>query len=335
MRILKLALAGVCAIGLFGTATAHSAEPVKIRLSWIVPVSNWASMIEQKKDLAQHMGKSYTLEIIRFAGTPPLITALANNELEVANLTYPTLPLAIQNAGLSDLRIIADEFQDGNAGYYSNEYMVAKDGPVKTVDDLKGKVLATNVAGSAVDVAMRAMLRKHKLEDKRDYTIIETPFPTMLAMLTHKKADLISAVLPFSLNPELRQNAITLFTTKDAVGVTQFSMWVARKGFIEKNRAAMVDFMEDSLRIIHWYLDPANHKEVMEICAKITKQPAERFGWVFTNKDNYRDPNMVPDLKTLQSNVNTVRDLGFIKDTVDVSKQADLSLVREAAKRLN
>ena len=326
--------AAACVFGLFIADVANSAEPVKIRLSWIVPVSNWASMIEQKKDLAQHLGKSYTLEIIRFNGTPSLITALANNELEVADLTFPTLPLAIQNAGLTDLQVIADEFQDGNAGYYSNEYMVAKDGPIKTIDDLKGKVLATNVTGSAVDVAMRAMLRKHKLEDKRDYTVIETPFPTMLSMLTQKKVDLISAVLPFSLNPELRTNATTLFTIKDAVGVTQFSVWVARKGFIEKNRAAMVDFMEDSLRIVHWYLDPANHKEVMEICAKITKQPAERFGWVFTNKDNYRDPNMVPDLKALQANVDTVKDLGFFKGTVDVSMHADLSLVREAAKRL-
>ncbi|HEX3441875.1 MAG TPA: ABC transporter substrate-binding protein [Pseudolabrys sp.] len=333
MRILKLVLAGACALGLIGIGAA-SAEPVKIRLSWIVPVSNWASMIEQKKDLAQHLGKSYTLEIIRFAGTPPLITALANNELEVANLTYPTLPVAIQNAGLDDLRVIADEFQDGNPGYYSNEYMVAKDGPIKSVEDLKGKVLATNVTGSAVDVAMRAMLRKHKLEDKRDYTVIEAPFPTMLPMLTQKKADLITAVLPFSLNPELRKATTTLFNTKDAVGLTQFSMWVARKDFIEKNHAAMVDFMEDTLRIVHWYLDPANHKEVMEICAKLTKQPAERFDWVFTTKDNYRDPNMLPDLKTLQSNVDMVKDLGFINASVDISKHADLSLVQEAAKRL-
>ncbi|HVZ54289.1 MAG TPA: ABC transporter substrate-binding protein [Pseudolabrys sp.] len=333
MRLLKSALAGACALGFF-IGVAQAAEPVKIRLSWIVPVANWAPMIEAKKDLATHLGKSYTLETIRFAGTPPLITALANNELEVADLTYPTLPVAIQNAGLDDLRVIADEFQDGNPGYYSNEYMVAKDGPIKTVDDLKGKVLATNVAGSAVDVAMRAMLRKHKLEDKRDYTIIEAPFPTMAAMLAQKKADLISAVLPFALNPDLRKNATTLFTTKDAVGVTQFSMWVARKGFIDAHRAAMVDFMEDSLRIVRWYLDPKNHKEVQEICAKLTKAPPERFGWVFTHQDNYRDPNMMPNLAQLQKNVDTVKDLGFIKQSVDVSKHADLSLVQEAAKRL-
>jgi len=181
---------------------------------------------------------------------------------------------------------------------------------------------------------MRAMLRKHKLEDKRDYTIIEAPFPTMGAILSQKKADLIPAVLPFSLNPELRKSATTLFTTKDAVGITQFSMWVARKGFIDKNRAALVDFMEDSLRIVRWYLDPKNHKEVEQICATLTKQPPERFGWVFTKNDNYRDPDMMPNLKVLQDNVDLVKELGFIKQSVDVSKHADLSLVQEAAKRL-
>ena len=95
MRFFKSLLAGACAFGLFvGIAKA---EPVKIRVSYVVPVANWAPMIEAKKELARHLGKSYTLEAIRFAGTPALITALANNELEVADLTYPTLPLAIRN----------------------------------------------------------------------------------------------------------------------------------------------------------------------------------------------------------------------------------------------
>ena len=63
MRFMKLALAGVCALGLFGAGTANSAEPVKIRMSWVAPVANWGSIILEKKDLAQHMGKSYTLEV--------------------------------------------------------------------------------------------------------------------------------------------------------------------------------------------------------------------------------------------------------------------------------
>jgi sulfonate transport system substrate-binding protein len=339
MGLASKGLAAAFAATLFGGAlsaigSAQAADPVKIRLSYIVPISNWASMLVEKKDLARNLGKTYQLEITRFAGTPPLITALATGELDIADLTYPTLPIAIQNAGMDDLRVIADEFQDGNPGYYSNEFMVLADGPIKKVEDLKGRAVASNANGSAVDIAMRAMLRKHGLEDKRDYAIVEAPFPTMRAMLAEKKVDLVPAVVPFALDPELRKIARPLFDTKDAIGVSEFSVWVARKGFIEKNRAALVDFMEDSLRIVRWYLDPANHKEVMDICARITRQPAERFSWVFTKNDNYRDPDMMPDLAALQRNVDLTRDLGFVKASFDVKKFSDLSVVEDAAKRL-
>ena len=297
-------------------------------------MSNWGSILLEKKDLAKHLGKSYTLETIRFAGTPPLVTALAAGEIEIANFTFSTLPIAIQNAGISDLVVIADEFQDGVEGWYSNEFSVLKDGPIKKIADLKGKAVATNAAGSAVDVAMRAMLRKNGLEDKRDYTVVEAPFPAMRAMLADKKVDLITAVRPFSLDPELKKISSPLFTTRDAVGATQFSMWTVRKSFLDKNRAAMQDFMEDSLRIVKWYLDPKNAKEVAEIASRVTKQPPERFGWLFTKEDNYRDPDMKPNLVALQANMDTMKQLGFVKDSLDIKKHSDLSLIEEANKRL-
>jgi sulfonate transport system substrate-binding protein len=333
MRILKLLLAGAAA-ALIGVSAAQSAEPVKIRASWVAPVTNWASIMLEKKDLARHLGKSYTFEPMRFAGTPPMITALANGELEISNLAYSTLAIAIENAGMSDLRVIADEFRDGVGDYYSQEYMVLADGPIKKVEDLKGKVVMTNAAGSAVDVAMRAMLRKHGLEDKRDYTVIESPFPTMRAMLAEKKVDMIPAVVPFSYDPELRKIGRTLFVQRDAIGVTDMIVWTARKPFLDKNRAAMVDFMEDTLRITRWYLDPKNHKEVMEIAGRVTKQPPERFDWLFTKRDTYHDPDMMPDLAALQKNIDMTHDLGFAKSTFDVKKYTDLSIVQEAAKRL-
>lgn len=334
MRFFKLALVGACALGVFGLGSAKSTEPVKIRMSWVAPVANWASIVLEKKDLARHLGKSYTLEAIRYQGTPPMITAIANNELEVSNLAYSSLAIAIENAGLDDIRVIADEFQDGVPGYYSEEYFVRKDSGINKVEDLKGKVVATNAGGSAVDVATRAMLKKHGLEDKRDYTMIEAPLPTMPAVLLDKKADLIPAVLPFSFNPKLRSEGKVLFRQSDAIGVTQMIVWTARKSFIDKNRAAMVDFMEDMLRIVHWYLDPKNHDEVAQIASKITKVPPERFGWLFTKQDTYRDPNLLPNLDALQRNVDMTQDLGFVKKKIDIRKYADLSLVQEAAKRL-
>ena len=73
-------------------------------------MSNWAPLFAEKKDLAKHWGTSYDLEAVRFQGTPPMITAMAVEELEIGNLAYSTLGLAIQNAGLDDLQVIADEF---------------------------------------------------------------------------------------------------------------------------------------------------------------------------------------------------------------------------------
>jgi NitT/TauT family transport system substrate-binding protein len=334
MRVWKFALTGLLAAVVCGAGVAQAQQPVKIRASWVAPVANWASILLEKKDLARHLGKSYTLEPTRFAGTPPMITALANNELEVANLAYSTLAIAVANAGMNDLRVIADEFRDGVEGYYSQEYMVLADGAIRKVEDLKGKVVATNAAGSAVDVATRAMLRKFGLEDKRDYTVVEAPFPTMRAMLAEKKVDIIPGVLPFSLDPELRRIARTLFVQRDAIGVTQMIVWTARKPFIDRNRAALVDFMEDTLRIVRWYIDPANHKAATEIAGNVTRQPAERFKWLFTKQDTYHDPNMLPDLAALQKNVDMTRDLGFVRSAVNIRQLADLSIVEEAARRL-
>jgi sulfonate transport system substrate-binding protein len=335
MRAMKFVGAAFCALGLaMASAGATRAEPIIIRNSWVAPVTNWASILLEKKDLARHLGVSYTMEPVHFAGTPPMITALANNELEISNLAYSTLGIAIGNAGLTDLRIVADEFQDGVDGYYSQEFMVLKDGPIKTIEDLKGQVVATNAVGSAVDVAMKAMLHKHGLEPNRDYTVVEAPFPAMKAMLAQKKVALIPAVVPFSYDPELHTIARDLFVQKDAIGVTDMIVWTARKPFIDAHRAALVDFFEDTLRITHWFLDPANHQAVMEIAARVTKRTPESFDWLFTNRDCYHDPGMLPNLDALQRNVDLTHDLGFVPSTFDVKTYADLSLVQEAAKRL-
>jgi sulfonate transport system substrate-binding protein len=331
MRMVKFGLAGLCAFAM--AAVAH-ADPLKIRGAWVAPVANWASIWLAKKDLAKHFGQSYVFEPTHFAGTPPMVTAIANNEVEIGDLAFSTLPIAIGNAGLDDIRVIADEFQDGAPGYRDDTFDVLADGPIKKIEDLKGKVVATNAIGSGVDVAMRAMLHKHGLEANRDYTVVEAPFPAMAAMLAEKKVDLIPAILPFALNPQLQQIARPLFSIHDAIGRSQFAFWTARKPFIDAHRAALVDFLEDTMGIEHWYLDPKNHDAVAAIAAQMTKQPPARFGWLFTKQDYYRNPNMVPDLNALQRNVDVTKELGFVNTSVDVKAHSDLSLIEEAAKRL-
>ncbi|MGE5268054.1 MAG: ABC transporter substrate-binding protein [Thiohalocapsa sp.] len=334
MRLVLRTIFAVAAV-LLAALPAGAAEPYHLRIGWVVAGADVATLMFDKPGLARHAGKSYVPELIHFQGTATEMQALATGELDIAALAYSTFALGVVNAGMQDLRVIADVFQDGVPGYHTNPYVVRKDSDIHKVEDLKGKVLATNQRGSAVDMAVRAMLAKHHLQDKRDVTMLEVRFPEMKSMLKEGKVDFITAVNPFGFDPELRAFSRTLFTQADAIGRSQMIVHTAREGFLKEHRAAVLDFMEDYVRALRFFLDPANHAETVAILAKATKRKPEFFeSWAYTKEDYYRDPAGLPDLDALQRNVDLQKELGFIRKSVDVKKYADLSIVEEAAKRL-
>ena len=46
--------------------------------------------------------------------------------------------------------------------------------------------------------------------------------------------------------------------------------------------------------------------------------------WAFTDKDQYRDPNGMPNLSALQSNLQLQKQVGFLKEDIDVKKYSDV-----------
>jgi len=313
------------------------ADPVKIRVGWVAAPGELPSIMEFKKDVAKHWGQSYSFEAIHFQGTPPMMTAMAANQVELTPLSYSTLGLGIINAGMTDLTVIADEIRDGVPGWRTNEFMVLKDGPVKTVADLKGKTLATNAIGAGIDLVMEYMLFKNKMTRPKDYNVIEAAFGNMPSLLLEHKADLITAINPFAQNPQLRAEARDLYTMRDSVGgETELAFWTGRGDFLKTNRAAVVDFFEDYLRIMRWYLDPANRPQMLKIVSDFMKLPPEALEkTTFNHEDFYRDPKALPNMKALQANVDMAQTMGVVKQHIDVSKVTDLSYIEAAAKRLD
>jgi sulfonate transport system substrate-binding protein len=314
---------------------ARGDEPVAIRAGWVLTPASLIPILFPEPGIAKHYGASYTLDITRFSGTPPMITALAAGELDIAALGFSTIGVAVENAGISDLRVIADEMRNGVGDYFTGQYSVLKDSPIRQVEDLRGKIVAANGIGSGADIIMRAVLLKHGMVERRDYTDVEVQFPNMKAMLVDRKIDLATFTAPYIYDPDVAKLARPLFSQTDAFGATEMSFWTARTGFLQQKRQAMVDLLEDYVRSIRWYLDPANHAEAVSVVAKITKMAPETIdGWLFTKKDYYRDPNGKPDLDALQKNVAAQAEQGFIKANLNVSDYADLSLVEEAARRV-
>jgi sulfonate transport system substrate-binding protein len=284
-----------------------------------------------------HLGKSYELEALGFQASTIEITALAAGDVDFALLGYSSFGIAIDAAKMDDLRLVFDNFRDGVDGWYSFNFDVLKDSPIRTIEDLKGKVLATNGGGSVSDLAMRYVLERHGLEDKRDYTAVEVSLANMVPMLTSRKVDLGALNVNYVHDPNIAAQMRPLFLEKDAFGVTEFAFYCARSEYLEKNRAALADFFEDIVRAARWMQTPANRPDAIAMVSNIIKQPAELLEryYLLPGADDYRDPNSRPDVAALQRNLDAMQELGFLKSHVDAARHTDLSFIDAAVRRVD
>jgi NitT/TauT family transport system substrate-binding protein len=315
-------------------AAPGGAEPLRVRVSWATAPSHITPLLpEIPKEVYRHWGKSYVIEPVFIAGGGAMLTALAAGELEIAGQNYLSLAASVLTAKL-DTRIILGLFasKPPNA---DNAFWVRSNSGINSPTDIKGKIAAINGRGSGVDAALRMMMRKVGLEEPRDYTVVEVRFPAMLATLEAGRADMVFLTTPFSFTAEKDPRFKQLFTLRDALGPNETLVWETKAEFLQKNRAALVDMIEDNIRARRWLYDPANHEAVVKIVSKVTKVPEESFrGWVFTQKDTYRSMDASFDPALLQKNMDDLATIGLTPGTIDVKKHVDLSLVEEAKKRL-
>ena len=126
-----------------------------------------------------------------------------------------------------------------------------------------------------------------------------------------------------------------VFSTGDAFGPGEAVTWTGKADWIAKNRAMLVDFVEDHLRMRRWALDPATRLEAVKLMAQVEKQQIETYApWLYTTKDNYRHPDGLIDLPRYQKNIDDLHQAGLLPATIDASKYVDLTIAREAAARL-
>lgn len=315
-------------------APAAWADPLVIRVGWSTMPGHMIPVLFSKPEILKHYGVTYTVQPIAFRGSSPQITALAAREVDLIASSPATLALSVVNARL-DMRVVADIIQDGVPGYHTETFMVRSDSGIDKVTDLKGKRLGTNAVGSASDTAMRAMLAKSGLGEKRDTVTIEAAFPALPVMLEEKKVDLAAILLPELLTMEKEPAYKPLFTARDAWGPTDLVFLAGRSEFLDKNRAAVADFIEDYVRAMRWFEAPANHAEAVGIVARYMKEDPAQLDYLFTKQDYYRDPFSRPNIPNLQSAIDQSKSLGVIPATIKVlPKYYDGSFLDEAQKRI-
>ena len=172
-----------------------------------------------KENVLKNYGKAYTLDITFTRGSPIAAQLLAAGQVDIGTLSSPAFATAVSKNALPDgVGIIADVYQDGHPGFATNTFLVLKDSPIKTVADLKGKKVAINAFGSAVDIVLRVALKRANLDPKRDLEIVEITFPNIAPALRDHRIDCGILVIPFLPLEFAKGDLRALFTGADTLG---------------------------------------------------------------------------------------------------------------------
>ena len=186
-----------------------------------------------KQNVLKNYNKAYTLDMTFTRGSPEAAQLLAAGQVQIAALSSPAFATTIAKDAVPDgLSIISDIYQDGHTGYASNTFFVLKDSPIAKVADLKGKKVAINAFGSAVDLVLRVALKKAGLDPRRDVQIVEVTFANIAPAIREKRVDCGVLVIPFlpgetrqfgfilNAPSEIQQNA-TPYVTIASIGFTE------------------------------------------------------------------------------------------------------------------
>lgn len=275
------------------------AAPVKIRMGWGIPAEEVKYVMMKRPHILKHYGKDYTIEWFQFAGTAPQATALAAGGLDAATLASLSLAEAIDKVGL-DVKVTGGIIMEVVPNFTST-WLVMENSGINTIKDLKGKSIAVNVYGAALDYVQRAILRKAGLDPEKDVKILEISFGLMETTLRRGDIQCGAFPQPFLFKAMEAGGVKPLFRLGDIQPKFVQLINVVQSRFIEKNPDAVKAFLEDwkiASRYIH-----ENPADVRKVTSEVTKLPLDLLNkFLLTKEDFYRDPIGEPDFQTLQKN---------------------------------
>lgn len=183
-----LAVAAVAA-GLMTALPASAQDKLTVMLDWFVNPDHAPLVVAQEKGFFKEAGLDVTLTAPADPSDPPKLVAAGGADLAVSY--QPQLIIQVAE-GLPLVRVGTLVSTPLNA------LVVLRDGPVKTIADLKGRKIGFSLAGFE-DALLGAMLEKHGLTLK-DVTLVNVNFSLSPSLLAGQVDAVIGAFRNFELN---------------------------------------------------------------------------------------------------------------------------------------
>ena len=315
-------LLGVAATGAFGGLSirrAAAADPVTIRLGYGGAAEEQVWLLIAKPELGTNQGKLYRLDATRFTGSDKRAQAFEAGAIDLSEGSAT----GVLNAAAEGVpsKIICSITRESKRGF-STSFYVPDDSAIKSVPDMKGKIVGINGFETAGHLWLRAALEKNGLTDK-DVTITPVPFPAMQEALRSAKIDVGEFPQPFAALLEKQAKVRKIFDAKYGVPFDEELIVIAGKDeFLKANAAAVRAFLSDVKDATKFYLEKPKEARQMLIDAKMVRVSADVY---LTMNDYYRDPSLKPDVEALVKMQEFQMKAGFQTKPADMRALVDLS----------
>jgi ABC-type nitrate/sulfonate/bicarbonate transport system substrate-binding protein len=313
-----LALLAAVAVGCGDDAGGGDGKPVTIRMGWGIPVEEIKYVMMQHPEVAPNLGKAYDVEWHQFSGTALGVQGVAAGTLDCATVGGLSVANGIDKG--ADI-VILGEFLEERKPYFSTAWAVRKDSGIDSLEDLRGKTVATNAVGGSTDYLQDFNIEQQAgLTAGRDYRKVEVPFGQMQETLLAGRIDMGLFPQPFYGAVNATGDVKTMFRLTDEIEPFVQILNGCSRGFVDDHRDAIGKFQEDWQRVARWVADPANRDEVIAASAATTKIPADVLDhFLLTRQDYYRPAAGAVSVDALQRESDFFRERGGIDSELDVS----------------
>jgi ABC-type nitrate/sulfonate/bicarbonate transport system substrate-binding protein len=271
--------------------------------------------------------ENLTIELVRFEGGVGSLRASASGGITLAGTSSEPVIDGVANG--AEVKILYS--------YAPNVDVSFVVGPkVKTMADLKGKVMGVQEAGGFADVMTRIVLKKAGI-DPKDVNFLQTTTAGRVQQLVAGATD--TAVLHIDqtktvqkANPQIS----VLANMWDVLTDYQYSVYVAPTQAIKDDPATLECTIRALMRANRAMYDPANRQKIIDIAVKESKIDAQIAGDTFdllVKAKAWPQNEGVPQ-KNIEGTVASEKAFGKITKDLTFDQLVDLSIAKKVVEQL-
>jgi len=204
-------------------------------------------------------------------------------------------------------------------GSFSVYWAVKEDAPIKSIADMKGKSVGTNVFGSGILGPMFLLLKRNGLDPEKDIKLVETGFPGSEDAIRTGRVDVGVLNQPFAARAEAKGGLRKLFSLADQQPNIVHILEVCRKEFVDRNPELVKNYVRDLTAGMRLALN--NRAETLKVVNEVIKAPVEVLDtYLLKANDFAREPGAAPNFAGIQAMLDIYAETGMIKQKLDVTQ---------------